>query len=135
MRRVVQYALGTFTGVVAGTIAYTLSAPLVETGSALFVAGLTATTWGAAILVYLRVYETFDSPPAHHKHVGMRAALSWGGLAGGAASLGVAGLVGLLGVQSVPLRYSSAVGLFMMGTVILNMAVGMRVSTLNRADT
>ncbi len=90
-------------------------------------AGLVGVSWAGAIAAYLPVYERFDGPPAAADDAGVAAAIKWGGATGGAGSLAVAGTAALLLFRDPPSRYVAVVCLFVFGTVLLCLALGMRV--------
>ena len=70
------------------------------------------------------MYERFDGPPAGADDLG--AAVKWGGIAGGAASLSVSGTAVVPMPQSPSLRYVAVVSGFDFGAVLLHTSIGMR---------
>ncbi len=130
-----RYLVGTVTGVALGATTYIVARPVLGVGQAWFAAGLTAVVWAASVVVYVPVYDQFDGPPGDVDDLDTSTAAVWGGVSGGSASLAVVGTVTLVLLRFDSVRYPAAVGLFVLGAVLLSMAVGMRVVALNCSGT
>lgn len=135
MRPVTRYSLSLAAGAVAGVASFLAASSGVDPTRfrTLFVAGLNAVVWTAAIALYVPVFERFDGAPGAAETASAAAAAKWGGLAGGTASLGIAG-TGVLLVGGYSNWYVAAVCLFVFGLFFLSMTVGMGTVAANLSD-
>jgi|GEM_PF-2128599 len=133
MRPTVRYGLALAVGTLAAVTSFVATNGTVESTRTWFVTGLNAAVWTGAVALYIPVYERFDGAPADSESASVGDSVKWGGIAGGGASVGVAG-TGLLLVEGLPGWYVGAVCLFVMGLFLLAMAVGMGTVATNFAD-
>jgi hypothetical protein len=123
-----RYALATLVGLAFGGVAYLAADVAVEPTLAGMVAGLNALVWAGFVAHYVPVYRTLNGAPAATEDGSPWAAAKWGGIAGLAASVGVAG-VAVVVLPFAPNWFVAAIGLFTFGLTLWAMAVGMGVVT------
>jgi len=133
MRPATRYALSLGAGAVAGVASFVTASGAADPTRTWFVTALNVVVWTGAIGLYVPVYERFEGAPAAGGRTSTTTAMKWGGLAGGAASLGISGTGALL-VGGYSNWYVGAVCLFVFGLFFLSMSVGMGTVTANLPD-
>jgi len=124
MRSLSRVGLSLVAGTLAAGTSFAAASGVADPTQTWIAAGLNGVVWTAAIALYLPVYERFDGAPASGDQTSAATAMKWGGLAGGAASLGISG-TGVLLVGGYSNWYVGAVCLFVFGLFFLSMTVGM----------
>ena len=132
MRRRYRYLLTGLAGILAGSLGYVGAEPALERGTTAFVVGLNAVIWAIAVGLYLFVYEQLDSPEGRPDWEQQYRSGVMGGVAGLVCSLEMTGTMALLTILE-SFRVGAVVGLFVFGTILASMAVGMQ-ATLWRYD-
>jgi len=124
MRPVLRIGCSLAAGALAAVVSYLAAGGVADPAQTWIATGLNGVVWTAAIALYIPVYERFDGAPGGAEQTSAATAMKWGGLAGGAASLGISG-TGVLLIGGYSNWYVGAVCLFVFGLFFLSMTVGM----------